>query len=184
MSITYFKRYRMEVDLHYRRIASLPLPTGYQLVPWSADRLEDHVETKYQSFRHELDSNLFDCLGEVEGCRKLMEEMVTKEGFMPEATWLVEYTSRNQREMAGAIQGMRVNRHYGGIQNVGVTPLHRGRGLGSALVAATLLGFQQAGLPRAYLEVTAQNKEAVRLYRHLGFRRTKTLYKAVELAYG
>jgi ribosomal protein S18 acetylase RimI-like enzyme len=32
------------------------------------------------------------------------------------------------------------------------------------------------------LEVTAQNEGAVRLYRRLGFRRIKTLYKAVSLA--
>jgi ribosomal protein S18 acetylase RimI-like enzyme len=34
-----------------------------------------------------------------------------------------------------------------------------------------------------YLEVTAQNDGAVKLYNRLGFRRTKTLFKAVELAY-
>jgi hypothetical protein len=39
------------------------------------------------------------------------------------------------------------------------------------------------GLARVYLEVTAQNDGAVRLYKRLGFRRTKTLFKAVELAY-
>jgi ribosomal protein S18 acetylase RimI-like enzyme len=55
--------------------------------------------------------------------------------------------------------------------------------VGSALIHAALVGFQQVGLPRAYLEVTAQNERAVRLYKRLGFRRTKTLFKAVELAY-
>jgi ribosomal protein S18 acetylase RimI-like enzyme len=30
------------------------------------------------------------------------------------------------------------------------------------------------------LEVTAQNDGAIRLYRRLGFRRTKTIYKAVQ----
>jgi ribosomal protein S18 acetylase RimI-like enzyme len=42
------------------------------------------------------------------------------------------------------------------------------------------LGFQEAGLRRAYLEVTAENNAAVQLYRSLGFRRAKTLYKAVD----
>src|SRR5260370_782669 len=40
-------------------------------------------------------------------------------------------------------------------------------------------GFGQVGLARARLEVTAQNDRAVRLYRSLGFRRCKTVYKAV-----
>jgi len=51
------------------------------------------------------------------------------------------------------------------------------------LFAAALAGFQQVGLPRAYLEVTAQNDSAGRRYKRFGFQRTKTLFKAVELAY-
>ena len=41
-------------------------------------------------------------------------------------------------------------------------------------------GFRAAGLRRVYLEVTAENSSAVRLYRDLGFRRAKVLYKAVD----
>ncbi len=68
----------------------------------------------------------------------------------------------------------------GAIQNVGVIPSYRGLGLGRALVRRALEGFCQAGLHRAYLEVTAENASAVQLYRDVGFRRAKTLYKAVD----
>jgi ribosomal protein S18 acetylase RimI-like enzyme len=68
----------------------------------------------------------------------------------------------------------------GAIQNLGVVPEYRGYGLGRALVRRALDGFYQAGLRRAYLEVTAENTCAVRLYRAVGFRRAKTLYKAVD----
>ena len=68
----------------------------------------------------------------------------------------------------------------GAIQNVGVVPSYRGQGLGRALVRQALEGFYQAGLRRAYLEVTAENASAIRIYRNLGFRRSKTLYKAVD----
>ena len=70
----------------------------------------------------------------------------------------------------------------GAIQNLAVTPGHRGRGLGTALLLQALAGFRQAGFVRAWLEVTAQNDGAVRLYHRLGFRRRKTLYKAVPIA--
>jgi hypothetical protein len=66
---------------------------------------------------------------------------------------------------------------------VGTTPEHRNRGIGKALVAKALCGFQMAGINRVYLEVTAQNSGAVRLYRRIGFRHVKTVYKAVEIAY-
>jgi ribosomal protein S18 acetylase RimI-like enzyme len=66
---------------------------------------------------------------------------------------------------------------------VGVIPEHRGQGLGTVLLFQALRGFKQAGLRRAFLEVTAQNTGAVRLYERLGFKTTKTVYKAAEVAF-
>ncbi|MCA9071315.1 MAG: GNAT family N-acetyltransferase, partial [Planctomycetaceae bacterium] len=65
------------------------------------------------------------------------------------------------------------------VQNVGVIPEHRGLGLGRALVLRSLEGFRSTGLKRVYLEVTADNKQAVTLYQSIGFKLTRTLYKAV-----
>ena len=69
------------------------------------------------------------------------------------------------------------------IQNLGVIPEHRGAGLGTQLLLRAMIGFGQAGMERVSLEVTAQNADAIRLYRRIGFRRVKTVYKAVEVAY-
>ncbi|MEM6328878.1 MAG: GNAT family N-acetyltransferase [Planctomycetota bacterium] len=183
MGLTYHKRYRMELDLR-RAPPWQQLPVGYRLVAWSARRLADHAAVKHASFREEIDAQIFPCLAEHGGCRQLMEEISRKPGFLPEATWLIEYTGVAYKpEFCGTVQGVRVTPRYGGIQNVGVTAEHRGRGLGKALVAAAVQGFSQAGLRRAYLEVTAENAAAVELYRRLGFRRVKTLYKSVEVAY-
>lgn len=183
MSVSYFKRYRMEVDLRGRRTLPLFAPRGYRLLPWHPDLLSEHAEVKYQSFRDEIDADVFSCLGELAGCQRLMQEISRKDGFLPEATWLATYSNGSEVECCGTIQGIQATPKYGAIQNVGITPAHRGRGVGSALILAALAGFQQMGLSRVYLEVTAQNDGAVRLYKRLGFRRTKTLFKAVELAY-
>ena len=183
MSVSYFKRFRMEIDLRGRRFDSAALPPGYRLVAWTPERLGIHAETKFHSFRHEIDADVFNCLSDLDGCYRLMQEISLKDGFLPEATWLAAYVADGAMEYCGTIQGIRATSKYGGIQNVGITPAHRGRGVGTALLTAALRGFQQVGLPRAYLEVTAQNERAVRLYKRLGFQRTKTLFKAVELAY-
>jgi ribosomal protein S18 acetylase RimI-like enzyme len=78
------------------------------------------------------------------------------------------------------VQGVMDRGPIGAIQNLGVVPSYRGLGLGRALVRKALEGFYEAGLRRAYLEVTAENSSAVLLYRGVGFRRAKTLYKAVD----
>ena len=69
--------------------------------------------------------------------------------------------------------------HSGSIQNIGVVPEHRGLGLGRALVVKSLQGFALAGIERVVLEVTANNLTAVELYRSLGFRVVRTMYRVV-----
>ncbi len=183
MSVNYFKRYRMELDLRGRRCLPVAVPPGYRLLAWHPELIDEHALAKFESFRNEIDAGVFDCLADLPGCQRLMREICQKDGFLPETTWLAASTVDGSYEYCGTIQGIRATHKYGAIQNVGITPPHRGRGLGTALILAALVGFQQVGLPRAYLEVTAQNDRAVRLYKQLGFRRTKTLFKAVELAY-
>jgi ribosomal protein S18 acetylase RimI-like enzyme len=105
-----------------------------------------------------------------------MREIRRKPGFLPGATWLIACPEG----YVATVQGVMDHGPIGAIQNLGVLPDYRGIGLGRALVERALTGFHQAGLRRAYLEVTAENNAAVQLYRSFGFRRAKTLYKAVE----
>src|SRR5262249_52407614 len=55
INITYFKRFRMEIDLN-----PLPpvtnLPEGYFWVPWDEGLLEPHAAVKFRSFCDEIDS--------------------------------------------------------------------------------------------------------------------------------
>jgi ribosomal protein S18 acetylase RimI-like enzyme len=184
MGLTYFKRFRMEIDLTGRTLSPPEVPAGYRLLPWSDTLLEAHADTKYHSFRDEIDSNVFPCLGDLVGCHRLMQEIRSKQGFLPQATWLVGYESpRGNLEYCGTIQGIRDYTGMGAIQNLGVVPDHRSRQLGSCLLLGALQGFQQAGLRRAFLEVTAQNSGAIRLYQRMGFSKARTVYKAVEVAY-
>jgi ribosomal protein S18 acetylase RimI-like enzyme len=174
---TYFKRFRMELDLGRVRL-SQSLPPAYRLVPWNEALLDLHARTTFRGFRDEIDALVFPCLGSLEGCRRLMHEIRGKAGFLPTATWLLACGSRPANlQWCGSIQGVIDRRRTGMIQNVGIVPGHRGLGLGTALIERALAGFREAGLWVASLEVTADNPRAVRLYQRLGFRRTKTIYK-------
>jgi predicted GNAT family acetyltransferase len=172
-AVSYFKRYKMEVDL--RDLPPLVLPFDFQLAPWSEGVLAAHAEVLYDSFHQELDSVIFPSLSSPSGCVTLMNVVSRRLNFLPGATWLAV----GPAGPCGAIQGLCERGGVGAVQNVGVTPAWRGRGVGEALVLQTLHGFRRAGLGRALLEVTARNEAAQRLYRRLGFRRSKTLYKAV-----
>ncbi|MDB5310497.1 MAG: putative acetyltransferase [Gemmataceae bacterium] len=194
---TYYKRYRMELDLHRPppgivepgrpEIRTADLPAGFYWVPWHDSLLAAHAEVKALSFQEELDAVVFPCLGSLAGCLELMAAIRGRPGFCPRATWLVASSVVPAHEAAGVaggcvatIQGVIDDSGFGGIQNVGVVSEYRGRGLGRALMLKALAGFAAAGATRAYLEVTARNEPAVRMYRDLGFRCYKTVYRAVE----
>jgi ribosomal protein S18 acetylase RimI-like enzyme len=157
------------------------LPEGYRLVAWNEALLDAHARTKYRSFCDEIDAVVFPCLGDLEGCRRLMREIRRKPGFLAEATWLIaRVVAPSQHSWCGTIQGVVDKQGTGMIQNVGVVPGHRGIGLGTLLVLQAMAGFGRAGLRKASLEVTAENTSAAQLYRRLGFRRARTVYKVVD----
>lgn len=175
MAITYYKRFRMEIDLDGSLTPPVLLPP-FTWTQWEESLVDQHAEVKYLSFRGEIDACVFPCLGDRHGCQRLMREIRRKPGFLSAATWLIS----SPDGFVGTVQGVMDRGPIGAIQNLGVVPEYRGKGLGQSLVRQALEGFYQAGLRRAYLEVTAENSAAVRLYRTVGFRRAKTLYKAVD----
>lgn len=176
MAITYYKRFRMEADLGDGHVSPAALPDGFFWVGWQESLLDYHAEVKYLSFRDEVDSHVFPCLSDRFGCQRLMREIRRKPGFLPAATWLIEC----EEGYVATVQGIMDRSQMGAIQNLGVVPAYRGLGLGKALVRQALSGFRSVGLSRVFLEVTAENSSAVKLYRDAGFRRAKTLYKAVD----
>ncbi len=185
MNLTYFKRYRMEMDLAGRDLSDSEPPQGYEFLAWDPSLLDAFAKAKYLSFRDEIDANVFPCLGEFSGCRRLMRQIVRKPGFLPGATWLAVYTppGNSRPEYCGTIQGIRNRQALGAIQNLGIAPGHRDGGLGSRLLYRSLEGFRKAGMQRVFLEVTANNEGAIRLYQRAGFSLVKTVFKAAEVAY-
>lgn len=186
MTVTYFKRYRMQCDLRRGVVETqVALPPHYQLVPWDNRLVRSHADAKYNSFREEIDSNVFPCLGDAEGCLRLMNEISCRQGFLGQATWLITKTNprSDHIENCGTVQGIREQVEVGSIQNLGIVPEHRGFGLGSALLHQSLLGFHSEGIKFVTLEVTSHNLGALRLYKRMGFKIVRTVYKSIDLAY-
>lgn len=175
MNVTYFKRFRMEVDLGLVPPV-VPLPPGCAWVAWRNDLLDCHAEVKHRCFESELDARIFPSLGDRVGCLKLMLSISSQRGFLPGATWLIQ----QGEDYLGTVQGLVEARRVGMIQNLGVVPEARGLGLGTALLLKALHGFKAAGMRWGSLEVTADNTGALRLYRRLGFRKARTLFRSIE----
>ena len=95
MGMTYFKRYRMEFDLRDWRGGDQGVPDGYELLPYAPGLLRDHAVAKFNSFRQELDANVFPCLSRRDGCLRLMREITSRGDFVPGATWLIRHRQTN-----------------------------------------------------------------------------------------
>ncbi len=175
----------MQFDLRDGCIDAPDLPDNYQLARWHGNILEAHANAKFRSFREELDANVFPCLGDAEGCLRLMKEISCRQGFIPQATWLVTFVDpgTGRKENCGTVQGIREQTDVGSIQNLGIAPIHRGKGIGTVLLANSLKGFMSVGIKFVNLEVTAQNYGAVRLYQRMGFRTLRTVFKSIDVTY-
>lgn len=176
-----FKRLRMQIDLRKATLSQPLLPQGYRWAPWRRLLLERHAQVKWRSFRDDLDGQVFPCLSQLDGCRRLMAEIASQPTFCANATWLLVYQPEDNwpPEDCACIQGIVRKGNVGAIQNVGVAPEHRGLGIGRAIVVQSLLGFRFSGLSYGFLEVTAENRAAVCLYESLGFAIVDVLYREV-----
>ena len=173
----------MEIRLAQADLAAVDLPESIQLRPWSPQLLNDHATVKWESFRSEIDAHVFPCLGEREGCIRLMREITGRPNFIPEATWLACHQTPTAWQPCGTVQGLMMSPREGAIQNLGVAPEYRDQGIGRALLVNALQGFRSAGCTHAQLEVTVQNTSAVRLYERMGFHRVETLFKVADVIY-
>lgn len=182
MTYLYVRRYRMEIPLASwsdAETAALEAALPFRLLPWKPDLLEAHAEAKWRSFVGQMDSTVFACLGEREGCGRLMTEIARRQGFVPEATWLAvdPQGETGGWRPVGTVQGIEDPRMTGLIQNLGVTPECQGKRLGELLLRKALDGFKRVGCRMASLEVTSANSSAVKLYRRVGFEIARTVYK-------
>lgn len=87
--------------------------------------------------------------------------------LIPYHSWYAALTNQDEKIIAVGL-GLQQD-EYIGIFNIVVDESQRGRGLGRQIIMILLnWGFQQ-GARKAYLQVSANNTPALRLYRSLGF---------------
>ena len=123
------------------------------------------------AFRHAYAASFADQPGYDEGSSRAWGRWLREQrGFQPE-------DSRVAMDRAGHVAGF-VTLSDGWIEEVGVVPEWRGKGLGAHLVARSLTAVQRRGAEVVWLAVGCQNP-ARALYERLGFRHrgTRALYE-------
>lgn len=100
--------------------------------------------------------------------RRVFPDAWPREAFVPHLT-----DTFLLAEQDGALVGFLVARRAADeaeILDLAVAPERRRRGIGSALLTHALDALARAGVEMTYLEVRASNREAIGLYRTMGFR--------------
>ena len=156
-----------------------PIAPEFRAEPWSRALLDAHTSAHYLSFRHEMDAELFESFRSFKGVRGVVENISNRQGFLPEATWLIIFFPPGavMPIYCASIQATIDHDGLGAIQNVGVIPAFRRRGLARHCLMRSLAAFKKACVPRVHLEVTAANESALELYRKVGFTATRVVYK-------
>lgn len=173
-----FRRFRMEMNLREWTFVEPKLPDGYHAEPWRSSLLDAHAAAHYLSFRDEIDATMFTRFQTYGGCRQIVENVSRHCGFLPDATWLMMYHPKDAYypEAVGTMQALIDTQGLGSIQNIGVIPAHRGKGLGGSLLMYCLRGYRSHGVSLVHLDVTAENGDAIQLYKKIGFQIVSEFY--------
>jgi ribosomal protein S18 acetylase RimI-like enzyme len=130
-------------------------PGGIELVAWSGETAERFYQVYAASFRE-------------------------RPGFPgdPAEEWIADYDDDDDFRAGWSVLAFDrdgdlgfVTASAGWIEQVGVVPRSRGRGIGAALVRETLGRMRADGATEAWLTVNVDNPGAAGLYRRLGFGR-------------
>lgn len=146
-----------------------PLPPGVCLRPLRREELQLAAEIVYRSHFGSVDAALNQTYATPASCRAFVETLVLRSGcgrFEPEASRLAQ----GPKGALGVLIASRLADANGHVCQVSVTPEAQARGVGTALMAASLRSFRELGLSSATLSVTVANDRAHRLYELLGFR--------------
>jgi len=147
-----------------------PVPEGIDVAPWDPGCQEEVRLVRNAAFADHWGSTVR-----------------TQESF---AHWMDGSTTRLDLSFVarreGRVVGYSINEHYpedaevtgridGWIANLGVLKDERGRGIASALIAASVEAFRRVGFDHALLDVDSANpSNAHELYRRLGFELLQT----------
>ncbi len=149
-----------------------PLPTQFEIRPWSEQEYQSAAALITAAYRGHVDSEINDQYRTLTGSLRFLNNIVRFPGcgsFDAQASFCVF----QRRTLVGLILCSLVRPDVGHITQVCVLPEYRSAGLGEAMLAASTRNLRGRGMRFISLTVTEANDRAIALYKRIGFESTR-----------
>jgi ribosomal protein S18 acetylase RimI-like enzyme len=149
-----------------------PLPTQFEIRPWSEQEYQSAAALITAAYRGHVDSEINDQYRTLTGSLRFLNNIVRFPGcgsFDAQASFCVF----QRRTLVGLILCSLVRPDVGHITQVCVLPEYRSAGLGEAMLAASTRNLRGRGMRFISLTVTEANDRAIALYKRIGFETTR-----------
>jgi ribosomal protein S18 acetylase RimI-like enzyme len=164
----------MLLPLNEAKLGGRPLSSGLRLEQWTDRAFESAARLIQLSYANHVDGDINDQYRTEAGGMKFLRNIVLLPGcgqFLPEASFLVRPASGEPP--VGMVLTSTVSEGVGHTTQVCVMPGYQGRGIGRAMMEASIHALRRRKYRALSLTVTGTNTQAVQLYEHLGFRTIK-----------
>jgi ribosomal protein S18 acetylase RimI-like enzyme len=142
---------------------------------WRTATFEEAAGLIQRAYERHVDSEVNDQYRTFAGAIRFLNNIVHYPGcglFDEESSWIVRSPLSN--EIEGMMLTSRVRSDVAHITQICVLPERQGLGLGRALICRAVAGLLARGFKAISLTVTDGNRNAVGLYRRLGFQTKRT----------
>ena len=169
---------------HARLFMALPLTSGVQphrplhkdilIRGWSEEDYQSAAAVITSAYRGHVDAEINDQYRTLSGSLRFLNNIVRFPGcgvFDADSSFVA--IDQQARHIIGIILCSRVRHDVGHVTQVCLLPEYRSRGIGEALIAATVASLRQRNFSVLSLTVTEANARAVELYARLGFEKKR-----------
>jgi ribosomal protein S18 acetylase RimI-like enzyme len=164
----------MNFDIEAHPQTAPPLPSQFEIRPWSEQEYQSAAALITAAYRGHVDSEINDQYRTLTGSLRFLNNIVRFPGcgaFDSQASFVV--LERRTQTLIGLILCSRVRPDVGHITQVCVLPEYRSAGLGEAMLAASTKNLRERGFHFISLTVTEANDRAIALYKRIGFDSTR-----------
>lgn len=176
-----FRRFpRLFMSLPLSPATSFPTPElkGIVLRPWAEHDFQAGANVIMQSYNGHVDSEINDQYRSLAGSLRFLNNIIRFPGcgtFDSASSFTAIHGA--SRAIVGMLLCSRVREDVGHVTQVCVSPEFRGHGLARSMMNTCLRSLLDRRFTELSLTVTQANRNAVELYRHLGFQ-TRRVFDA------